>query len=260
MLTKSVERILALLDDESRVLDVGGWAKPFRRADVVLDRMPYETRGQLGFDGPEPERFSRGSWVERDMCAREPWPFSDKEFDFAVCSHTLEDVRDPVWVCSELVRVARAGYIETPSRLEEQSFGFQGPWVGYGHHHWLVDLTSDGIEFSLKHHVMHGRESDHFPAGFRDRLSEAERMSYFFWTEEFAYRERIFDGAEQLDGYLASFVSEELAKRGLSGPVEVRPALPRRVLDRLLMAFGSRSRVRPPPDPRAGRFVARPPG
>ena len=54
----------------------------------------------------------------------------DGFFDFAICSHTLEDVCDPVWVCEELARVAKAGYIEVPSRLEEQAWSFQGPWVG----------------------------------------------------------------------------------------------------------------------------------
>lgn len=231
MLAASVERILGLVGDDSRVLDVGAWARPFRRADVVLDLMPYETRGMLGFQGPEVERFTADTWVIHDICTREPWPFRDKEFDFAICSHTLEDVRDPIWVCSELVRVAKAGYIETPSRLEEQSYGFQGPWVGWGHHHWLVETDDNRVRFTFKHHVMHGRDSDHFPPGFRDRLSEAERVNAFFWKDDFTYEEQVFLDAPGLDGYLASFVSSELAKRGLSRPAPPRPSLARRAID-----------------------------
>jgi ubiquinone/menaquinone biosynthesis C-methylase UbiE len=49
--------------------------------------------------GPLPEGFTRDTWVQRDICDHEPWPFEDRQFDFVVCSHTLEDVRDPVWVC-----------------------------------------------------------------------------------------------------------------------------------------------------------------
>src|SRR5919198_3858549 len=135
MLRSSLERILRLPDDAA-VLDVGGWAKPLPRADWVLDLMPYETRGLYGELDPAAERFSAETWVELDMCERTPWPFTDGQFDLAVCSHTLEDVRDPIWVCSELIRVARAGYIEVPSRLEEQAHGFQGPWVGWGPHRW----------------------------------------------------------------------------------------------------------------------------
>src|SRR5688500_1405916 len=116
MLPASRERILHELTSDALVLDVGGWASPFSRADWVLDLMPYETRGLYGEPDPGPERFSEASWVVRDICDRERWPFSDDQFDFVVCSHTLEDVRDPVWVCAELSRVARAGYVEVPAR------------------------------------------------------------------------------------------------------------------------------------------------
>lgn len=64
------------------------------------------------------------------MCDCEPWPFEDDRFDFAVCSQTLEDLRDPVWVCSELSRMARAGCVDMPSRLEEQSRGVSAAAAG----------------------------------------------------------------------------------------------------------------------------------
>ncbi len=170
---RSVERILYTVPETAVVLDVGGWGKCFTRADWVLDRMPYETRGLYGKDGDGPERFGRGTWVQRDICDKQPWPFDDKSIDFAVCSHTLEDVRDPVWVCHELNRVARAGYIEVPSRLEEQSFGFQGKWAGWDHHHWLIDVGDCRIDFTLKHYLMTEVELTEYLAGFvREELAK----------------------------------------------------------------------------------------
>jgi hypothetical protein len=214
MLDVSRSRILAQLDDGDLVLDVGGGASPFPRADWVIGLLAYEERGLYG---PAPdaaaERFTTATWVQRDMCAREPWPFADHEFDFSICSHTLEDVRDPLFVCSELIRVSRAGYVEVPSRLEEQSFGFQGPWVGWGHHHWLIELEGDELTFVFKHHVMHGRSSDHFPIGFRDTLSAEQRVLSLFWTDSFRFRERVFLDAPALDAYLADFVAEHSPAR-----------------------------------------------
>jgi hypothetical protein len=208
MLARSHAKILGLLSDDALVLDVGGGARPFERADWVVDLLPYEQRGLYGpTPDPASERFTAASWVNRDLCDREPWPFADRQFDYAVCSHTLEDVRDPVYVCSELSRVSKAGYIEVPSRLEEQSYGFQGPWVGWGHHHWLIDIDDGEITFVFKHHVLHGRREDHFPAGFRDSLSEEERVSCLWWTDGFGYRERVFLDAPSLDSYLAEFVA-----------------------------------------------------
>jgi SAM-dependent methyltransferase len=214
MLQSSRERILQLLSDDDSVLDVGGWAKPLPRADWVIDLLPYETRGLYG-DPPDPERerFDASSWVQRDICDREPWPFADGQFDFVVCSHTLEDVRDPLSVCAEMQRVGGAGYVEVPSRLEEQAYGVQGPWVGWGHHRWLIDVGDTEIDFAFKHHVIHGRESDHFPAGFAESLSPEERVEVLWWEGSFRFRERQFADAAELDAYLAGFVSEHGPRR-----------------------------------------------
>jgi hypothetical protein len=208
MLALSRARVLERLSDEDLVLDVGGAASPFPRADWVIDLLPYERRGMYG-PAPDPasERFTAATWVTRDICDRDPWPFADRQFDFSICSHTLEDVRDPLFVCGELIRTSKAGYIEVPSRLEEQSYGFQGPWTGWGHHHWLVEIEGDEITFVFKHHVLNGRASDQFSASFHAALSEEQRVSCLWWSDGFRYRERIFLDGPSLDAYLAEFVS-----------------------------------------------------
>jgi len=207
----SSARILAELGDGDLVLDVGGGVKPFTRADWVLDLLPYETRGEQGYDGggPDRERFSAATWAQRDICDRAPWPFTDDQFDFAICSHTLEDVRDPIWVCAELQRVARAGYVEVPSRLEEQSYGIQGPWVGWGHHHWLIDVVDGGLEFVFKSHVI-ARDDSHFPAGFGSALTAEQRVSSFWWEGSLPARERIFVDWQDFDAYLQEYVARHL--------------------------------------------------
>lgn len=214
MLRESLERILREVPDDGLVLDIGGWAKPLPRADWVVDLAPYETRGLYGRESDDPERFSADTWVQRDICDREPLPFADDQFDFVVCSHTLEDVRDPVWVCAEIARIGKRGYIETPSRLEEQTYGIKGPWAGWSHHHWFVEVVDGGLEFIFKHHVIHGRESDHFPPGFDDGLSDAEKVETLWWEGSFVARERVITDPAELDAWLADFVSEELEKRG----------------------------------------------
>lgn len=221
MLAASHERLLAQLSDDQLVLDVGGGFCPFARADWVLDLLPYDARKAV-----PGERFGRDTWVERDACDREPWPFPDGRFDFAVCSHTLEDVRDPVFVCSELQRVARAGYIEVPSRLEEQSWGVVGPWVGWSHHRWLVDVGPDAIRFVAKPHAIHGQEEAHFPPGFHDSLTPEERVEQLWWEGAFDHSERVFTGPAELDAYLR----EPVRSRG--GPArgwQARRRLARRV-------------------------------
>ena len=174
----------ARIPRDARVLDVGGATNPIPGADAVLDILP-------------------GASVRRDVCDREPWPFADGEFDFAVCSHTLEDVRDPIWVCAELQRVARAGYVEVPSRLEEQSWGVHGEWVGWSHHRWLVDVEDCGLVFGHKSHAVH-RDGNHFPAGFHATLTHERRVQWLWWEGGFDARERIFTEIAEHDEWLAA--------------------------------------------------------
>jgi hypothetical protein len=218
MLEDSARRILAQLGERDLVLDVGAWAQPFPRADWVLDLLPYETRGIYGYDrATADERFTAQTWAQRDICDREPWPWPDDHFDFAICSHTLEDVRDPVWVCAELSRVARAGYVEVPSRLEEQSLGVHGPWAGWSHHHWLCDVVEGRLEIVFKPPMVSARESDHFPVGFAETLTPEERVHRIWWEDRIPCVERVFVDSRPLDAYLADFVAAHSppASRGL---------------------------------------------
>ena len=214
MLPASRERISAL-GDSRLVLDVGGWAKPISRADWVIDLMPYETRGLYGETDPDPERFGADTWVERDICDHEPWPFEDDQFDFAICSQTLEDVRDPVWVCAEMDRVARAGYVEVPSRLEEQAHGVHGNWVGWAHHHWLVDVFPGRVDFVFKTGILADRPQYCLNAEEAERLTAEERVQAMFWEDSLEARERIFLEPDELESYLAEAVAgRETVGRG----------------------------------------------
>jgi len=216
VLSESLARIEALPADAS-VLDVGGWACPLARATAVLDLMPHATRGLYGSNGdPAAERFSAETWVQHDICAREPFPFDDGAFDLVVCSHTLEDVRDPVWVCQELSRVGRAGYVEVPSRLQEQAWGVDGPYVGWSHHHWLVDVDrgAQHIDFVFKLHALHhpGATGFAFSSRFAAALGEHERVSTLWWEGAFTARERIFPDVTALTDWLAAPVTANAAR------------------------------------------------
>ena len=224
MLDRARDEILSRLSGSDVMLDVGGWADPLERADWVIDLMPYETRGLYAREGwvdragrPE-ERFTAGTWVVRDLCDREPWPFEDGQFDFVVCAHTLEDVRDPLWVCAEMQRVGRAGYIEVPSRLEEQSHGVYGNFVGWPHHHWLIDVHEDAIEFVFKDHEIHARPECFFPRAFWERLSDEERVQALWWEGSIRCSERIFLEERPHEHYLPDLVSRELQRRPLPRP------------------------------------------
>ncbi len=188
----NISEVLSKIRPTDKVLDIGGWAKPFNRANYVLDYMPYETRGiasKKGKFGPDKEYFTKKTWIVFDICSRKPFPFKDKEFDFIFCSHTLEDIRDPIWVCSEMNRIGRAGYIETPSRIIESHKNIGGKWIlnkyvtGYSHHVWYVENIDGKLLFTPKNPLIH------FIKEFQvNNLSDPKIMS-FFWEGNFEYEE-----------------------------------------------------------------------
>jgi SAM-dependent methyltransferase len=195
MLPDALGQLLELPVD-ALVLDVGGWAAPLNRADWVIDLMPYESRGVLAPDGmgPGPERFTADTWVIADICSHRPWPFDDDFFDFAVCTFTLEDVRDPIRVCEELSRVAKAGYIEVPSLLDELTWmnpeAAGGPWVGHEHHRWLCTLEDGELVFLSKFHSLHARTRVRVPRRWAAQLTVEERVLAHFWEGSLPARER----------------------------------------------------------------------
>ena len=206
MLTSAADRINALPDD-AVVLDVGAWASPLPRADWVVDLFPYSTRGMYDYDDAKrtAERFSEATWVVRDICGSEPWPFADDQFDFSVCSQTLEDVRDPIRVCEQLVRVSKAGYIEVPAPVEDLTWGIHGPWVGWSHHHWICELEGGSLRFSHKPHLLCA-EGRHHPAGTCDVLSPEQRVIQLWWEGSFDFEEVVRVGAEEFDAWLAGLL------------------------------------------------------
>eukprot|EP00403_Amphidinium_massartii_P046784 CAMPEP_0178460742 /NCGR_PEP_ID=MMETSP0689_2-20121128/48894_1 /TAXON_ID=160604 /ORGANISM="Amphidinium massartii, Strain CS-259" /LENGTH=240 /DNA_ID=CAMNT_0020087443 /DNA_START=71 /DNA_END=793 /DNA_ORIENTATION=- len=71
---------------------------------------------------------------------------SHGKFDLAICSHTLEDLRNPVLVSRRMQMIAKAGFVAVPSKHEELNRWIQseGRWRGYLHHRWIYDFNASG--------------------------------------------------------------------------------------------------------------------
>ena len=97
------------------------------------------------------------TYISHDLCDwRWADQFSDKQFKFVFCNHTLEDVRDPIGVLRVATRIAEKGMFGTPHWSYE--FGVRGErddWEaisGFPHHRWFVGINSQtGVyEFMAK--------------------------------------------------------------------------------------------------------------
>jgi len=207
MYEPNVAKVLDQVSQKHTVLDIGGWARPFNRANYVVDIMPYETRGFYGYQGPCDEWFSKKTWVIHDISSKKPLPFKNKFFDYVICSHTLEDIRDPLFLAAEIARVGKKGYLEVPSRLIESTKGVMGPgYVGYLHHRWLIEIENSSVIFQFKPHNIHGSWQYHFPPSFAKQLTEAQKVSYLFWDKSFTASEKVVLSQEAIEADLAGFV------------------------------------------------------
>jgi len=68
-------------------------------------------------------------------------PFKDKEFDYVILSHVLEHVPNLLEFVSEIERISKAGYIELPTKLNDNLvFGCDEEILG---HKWWFEFDDD---------------------------------------------------------------------------------------------------------------------
>ncbi len=114
------------------VLDVGSGHRPHEDATHLVDLLP-DNDAERG----RPLRRHGRPLIAATL---EALPFKDHAFDFIYACHVLEHMRDPAVACRELMRVGRAGYIETPSPFFEQGYNFPDADRGWPFHRWFVFL------------------------------------------------------------------------------------------------------------------------
>ena len=137
------------------------------------------------------------------------WPFEDQFFDFAICSHTLEDVRDPLHVCAELQRVAKAGYIEVPSRVKETCLGHER-WnqAGLSHHRWLIEIAgATTCRFCLSITSSTAADASISQRASGLTLQPEQTVTWLWWNKTFTFEERTIHGIEEQERELEQFVS-----------------------------------------------------
>ena len=128
-----VRAVESLAADKAKVLEIGPGAVPFSAATVFVDWQIFPALA-------DKEVHALDINVDR-------LPVPDQSFDFVYCRHTLEDIYNPFWVCREMARVGRAGYVETPSPIVECCRGVDSGspnWRGYHHHRYVIGVEAEG--------------------------------------------------------------------------------------------------------------------
>lgn len=118
------------------IVDVGGGANPwYAHSQYVVDIVPVETRKTICGDLNDPLTWEKVRAVQPD---------------FIICTHLLEDVRDPFFIMAEMSRSAKAGYISMPTKHQELSRQESIFYVGHCHHRWIYTLQGDVLKAIAK--------------------------------------------------------------------------------------------------------------
>ena len=129
-----------------RILEIGPGHNPFKGSTHLLEMDVHEGRERGGnpLCVPDTAKLIVGEAASL--------PFESGTFDYVYASHILEHVARPERACSEILRVGRAGYIETPSPFLEQGLALRDETSPeYWFHRWFVfSIGTDRLVFEPK--------------------------------------------------------------------------------------------------------------
>lgn len=117
------------INTDYKVIDIGGtvngWSRSF--ADLIVD-----------INAQDDDRS-----IRLDICNEADWHMLETivelqgQFDYCICTHTLEDVYNPFLALKYMPKIARRGIITMPSINTELSRCENSQWLGFIHHRWL---------------------------------------------------------------------------------------------------------------------------
>ena len=199
-----------------KVLDVGGSMKQHQliHVDTLVDILRPE-EAPYGKSKLLAKKF-----IKLDI-AKEKLPFKDKEFDFCVCTHTLEDLYNPFLLLDEMSRVAKRGYISAPSMGKDMEYSHlnlsdwkTGPRrvPGISHHKWFFYDEKGVINVIPKNYPLLYTSKFHI----KKWLGNSEFQ--FYWEDFIKYKEiKDLDFRELIKIY-SSFIekNKKLIKKGIN--------------------------------------------
>ena len=136
-LTSKVKQIIT--ENKYSAVDVGAsiyfWSYPECKA--VIDSIPV---------GGEDTTFIKADLNNlQDLQRIEREILATKQFDFSICSHTLEDIYNPLQLIEFLPKISKRGYIAMPSKFDEFRIHREGFIRGYAHHKTIFDIKDNTV-------------------------------------------------------------------------------------------------------------------
>lgn len=135
------------IKENYKVIDIGGGLR--NKAGI-----PIDTLFDLS-DESLKKNTNKIEIIKKDFCTKEGWDtLEDNHFDFSICTHTLEDVRDPYFVIQQIIRTSKEGYIAVPHKYRELNFSTSKSVLGYAHHRWIFGMRNGVLNIISKSNIL----------------------------------------------------------------------------------------------------------
>lgn len=159
------------------VIDVGGsangWSFPYINALVDFNDCNYNNSHITFFkcDITHPD-----SWIDLLKYVEK-----NGKFNFCICTHTLEDIINPAFVCEQISKISNEGYIAVPSKFKELSrFESSYNYRGYIHHRWIFNIENN---IFMGYPKINYIETDNKFDSIADNSEDKKDLS-FFWKDK----------------------------------------------------------------------------
>ena len=175
------------IKSSEKILDIGGSMKQHQelKIDTLVDILRPEEAPYT------PGKLLAKKFVRLDI-TRERLPFANKEFDFCLCSHTMEDLSFPFLALEEMERVSKKGLIITPSFGSDLAFSHIDftDWLtgarrvpGFGHHKWLFYGKGGKMQIVPKNYAIL------YSSEFHITKWTGEEEFEYYWEGKIKYEE-----------------------------------------------------------------------
>ncbi|MBW4551316.1 MAG: class I SAM-dependent methyltransferase [Aphanocapsa sp. GSE-SYN-MK-11-07L] len=173
-----VQRLVeSVIPDNALVVEVGPGPIAFQRGTEFIDWQPWPNLAD-----------KKTHYLDLN---KDSLPYAEKSVDFVYYRHTLEDIYNPFWLCQEMQRIAKAGYIETQSPVAEFCRGIDGnnddfpPWRGCMHHRYFVWNDQGILTFLPKYPIVEYLNFGEEENEIVDLLNSSSMYwnTHFFWNE-----------------------------------------------------------------------------
>ena len=136
-------------------------------------------------------------------------PFKDKEFDFVIASHVMEHVSDVEFFISELERVSNQGYIELPTKLEDNLV-----FENKKNHLWHMDFDDVELELIISKKIQYFEPI--LTVSSIKRLNEIFRKSFIielYWKNKIDYKKKIITNENNTKISILNLLRKYFSKR-----------------------------------------------